>query len=167
MNKKLIVIVIVIVILPLAWYLVSPIWRVKTANEPSPLDSMKVEDNFETMDEATRSQFEKETQMKMTEIMIMEDEMPKAQIAASGDFKPRAHDVAGNALLIQEGDKKIVRFENFNTINGPDLHIYLSSDLGVKDYIDLGKIKATQGNVNYDVPAGTDTNKYKYVLVWC
>ena len=52
-------------------------------------------------------------------------------------------------------------------MNGPDLHIYLSADLDAKDYVDLGAIKATKGNVNYDVPAATDTEKYRYVLVWC
>jgi len=33
--------------------------------------------------------------------------------------------------------------------------------------IDLGEIKATKGNVNYDIPEGTDLEKYNKVLVWC
>ena len=63
--------------------------------------------------------------------------------------------------------KRILRFEDFETINGPELHIYLSSELGDERFIDLGKIKATKGNVNYDIPAGIDTSKYNKVLVWC
>jgi hypothetical protein len=60
-----------------------------------------------------------------------------------------------------------LRFENFETINGPKLHIYLASDLSADDYIDLGEIKATKGNVNYEIPDGTDLEKYNKVLVWC
>ncbi len=63
--------------------------------------------------------------------------------------------------------QKIVRFENLKTINGPDLRIYLSADLGADDYVDLGEIRATEGNVNYTVPAGTDISKYKNLLIWC
>lgn len=70
-------------------------------------------------------------------------------------------------MLIEDDNKKIVRFEDFETINGPDLHIYLSADLEANDYVDLGQIKATKGNVNYDVPVGADTLKYNKVLVWC
>ena len=44
----------------------------------------------------------------------------------------------------------------------------LKSSIGLrsKGYIDLGKIKATKDNVNYDVPESVDTNKYNKVLVW-
>ena len=55
----------------------------------------------------------------------------------------------------------------YETINGPNLHIYLSADLEANDYIDLGKIKATKGNVNYMVDHSIDTEKYNKVLVWC
>ena len=91
----------------------------------------------------------------------------KSRTIFQGDFKPMAHEVEGKALLIESDGKKIIRFEDFNTINGPDLYIYLSSGLGNEDFVDLGRIKATKGDVNYDVPEGTDTSKYKHVLVWC
>ena len=57
--------------------------------------------------------------------------------------------------------------ENFETINGPDLFIYLSKDLTNKDFVNLGEIKATKGNVNYEVNSSIDTTQYKNVLVWC
>ena len=77
------------------------------------------------------------------------------------------HEVEGKAILIETDGEKILRFEDFDTINGPDLRIYLSSDLGDDDFVELGKIKATKGNVNYEVPGDVDISKYKYVLVWC
>ena len=80
---------------------------------------------------------------------------------------PRAHEVAGKALLISSGGGKILRFEDFETVNGPNLHIYLSTDLGDDDYIDLGEIRATKGNVNYEIDPAIDIQKYNKVLVWC
>ena len=82
-------------------------------------------------------------------------------------FQASAHDVSGKALLIEAEGKKVLRFEDFETINGPDLRIYLATDREATDIIDLGEIKATKGDVNYDIPEGTDIGKYRYVLVWC
>jgi len=90
-----------------------------------------------------------------------------AQIIAQGAFKPRAHDVAGIAKLIKHDGKTVLRFEDFETINGPKLHIYLASDLDAKDFVDLGPIRATKGNVNYDLDPSIDTDKYNKVFVWC
>ena len=98
----------------------------------------------------------------------MDDKMPLAKIISEGAFVESAHHVNGKALIIEEEDgSKILRFEDFDTINGPNLHIYLSNSLGNDDFIDLGNIRATKGNVNYDVPQGTDLEKYDKVLVWC
>jgi len=93
--------------------------------------------------------------------------MTNATILAQGAFVPVEHEVAGQALLISDGEKTILRFENFETINGPDLRIYLSTSTGIDDFIDLGPIQATKGNVNYELDPSIDTTKYKYVLVWC
>ncbi|PIQ77193.1 hypothetical protein COV82_05905 [Candidatus Peregrinibacteria bacterium CG11_big_fil_rev_8_21_14_0_20_46_8] len=89
------------------------------------------------------------------------------QVIASANFQRSVYDVEGKAILIQDGDSKILRFENFNTANGPLLKVYLSASKSAGDYIDLGKLKATKGNVNYTLPAGTDTDKYNHVLIWC
>ena len=134
--------------------------------EASPL---QINDDMDTMTAAEKEQFEKEVVQAKEKVMIMDDQMDtgKAALLAQGEFKPRAHEVMGKALLIKTGDSKVLRFEDFETINGPDLHIWLASSLGDEDYVDLGPIKATKGNVNYDVPSDVDTNKYDKVLVWC
>jgi len=36
-----------------------------------------------------------------------------------------------------------------------------------KDFINLGEIKATKGDVNYDVDSSIDISQYNHVLVWC
>ena len=136
-----------------------------------PLDeapALKVKDAMDTMDDATKAEFEKQVKAMEDVILSMDDSMPLTpSLIAEGTFKARAHSVEGTAKLIEVGDKKVLRFEDFNTINGPNLHIYLASDLSSDDIIDLGKIKATKGNVNYDISQDIDTNRYNKVLVWC
>lgn len=78
-----------------------------------------------------------------------------------------AHPASGTVSLLQRDNDVVVRYENFKTINGPDLRVYLSTDLGATEFVDLGPLKATEGNVNYSVPPGTDLKKYRYALVWC
>ena len=77
------------------------------------------------------------------------------------------HPASGTALIVEAEGKQYIRYENFKTINGPDIYVYLAKDLDAKDYVNLGKVKATEGNINYEIPAGTNPTDYKYVLTWC
>ena len=77
------------------------------------------------------------------------------------------HPASGTVRIIETGDKLFVRYENFKTINGPDLLVYLAKDLKAKEFVSLGKLKATEGNINYEIPQGTNIQEYPYVLVWC
>lgn len=79
----------------------------------------------------------------------------------------KAHPASGSVLVLQSGTETILRYENFKTINGPDLKVYLSTNLKASEFVDLGILKATEGSVNYTIPAGTDLQKYHYALVWC
>jgi hypothetical protein len=79
----------------------------------------------------------------------------------------KTHPASGEVRIVVNETGTYVRYENFKTLNGPDLFVYLANDLEVKDYISLGELRATEGNVNYLLPAGTDITKYKYVIVWC
>jgi len=157
-----------LIILPVAYYLISPLWKVVELQDKSPLSKLQVNDRMDLMTDSEKEQFEREVREASNSIVIMSDNMPgAARVLTQGIFKARAHNVAGTALLIDDGNTKILRFENFETINGPNLHIYLASSLGEEDFIDLGEIKATKGNVNYDISAEIDIKKYNKVLVWC
>jgi Electron transfer DM13 len=78
------------------------------------------------------------------------------------------HNAEGIAKVIplQDGSS-ILRLENLHVTNGPDLYVYLSPDKSASDFIDIGKLKANNGNQNYEIPAGTDISKYDTVLIWC
>jgi len=88
-------------------------------------------------------------------------------ILSQGRLIPSAHEVEGQALIIESDGKKYLRFENLDTINGPDLKIYLSANLKAKDFVDLREIKATKGNVNYKLSTDIEIEKYNKALIWC
>lgn len=79
------------------------------------------------------------------------------------------HNAEGEAKVIpfQDGDSNILRLENLRVTNGPDLYVYLATDKTASDFVNIGKLKANNGNQNYDIPAGTDLTKYDTVLIWC
>jgi hypothetical protein len=153
---------VIVVILGLGWYFISPLFNTLEVDEESPLDRL------DGMSSSERAEFDAAVDEMKDVVKEMDDSMGGGAVLLSeGEFKPRAHSVMGKALLIEEDGKKIIRFEDFDTVNGPNLHIYLSSDLGADDFVDLGEIRATKGNVNYELPDGVDTEKYDKVLVWC
>ena len=88
----------------------------------------------------------------------------------TGMFVSRDHPTSGNAIVLGDGSgQRFVRFESFETDNGPDLNVYLvnSAAGGVDDFVDLGNLKGNIGDQNYEIPAGVDLAVYDTVLIWC
>jgi hypothetical protein len=78
------------------------------------------------------------------------------------------HDAQGDAYTIPlEDGSNVLRLENFQSTNGPDLFVYLSTDENTSEFINLGALKANNGNQNYEIPDDTDLDKYNKVLIWC
>lgn len=85
------------------------------------------------------------------------------------------HGAEGSATIYQLPDgARVLRFEDFRSKNGPDLHVYLSKEaptstfagLGA-DEIHLGALKGNVGNQNYEVPADVDLSQYRSVVIYC
>jgi hypothetical protein len=78
------------------------------------------------------------------------------------------HNADGMAKVIplQDGSN-ILRLENLQVTNGPDLYVYLATDKSASDFVSLGKLKANNGNQNYNIPSETDLTKYDTALIWC
>ncbi len=173
MLKKTLFLCSIIIMLAIAYYLISPLFRTIEVDQASPLEGS----HSNQTDPNQHSQVPEEVKTEEAGNDIVEDsktsqntleELPDLpKVIMQGNFAPQAHEVQGKALLIQDQDSQILRFEDFETVNGPNLHIYLSSSLDASDYIDLGEIKATKGNVNYKLADNIDTTKYDKVLVWC
>lgn len=98
------------------------------------------------------------------------------QSLATGQFHSVAHEGRGVATLYRLPDnKQVLRLTQFQTSNGPELHLYLvaAGDASDSDavkkagFLDLGALKGNQGDQNYDLPANVDLAKYRAVTVWC
>jgi len=77
------------------------------------------------------------------------------------------HSASGNVRVLESDGKKYIRYENFKTINGPDIYVYLAKDLEAKEFVSLGRVKGTEGNINYEIPKEISVADYSYVLTWC
>ena len=78
------------------------------------------------------------------------------------------HDAQGDAYTIPlEDGNNVLRLENFQSTNGPDLYVYLATDDNASEFINLGELKANKGNQNYEIPDDADLTKYNKVLIWC
>jgi hypothetical protein len=97
--------------------------------------------------------------------------IPEAeQIVTTGPFPivdTPAHPASGSVRVIETADETIIRFENYEGTNGPDLYVYLANDLEANNFVDLGRAKGNRGNINYTVPDDMNIADYQYVMVWC
>ena len=88
-----------------------------------------------------------------------------------GMFIDRAHPTTGVAKIITDGNRRFLRLEDFETDNGPDLNVYLTTtgpDGGVgDDPIDLGNLKGNIGDQNYELGPEVDLDRYTTVFIWC
>ena len=104
---------------------------------------------------------------------IEDGDMAEApEVIAQGSFSGAGrYDVSGQAELIRLDDgSHVVRLENLDSDNGPDLEVWLvrrtSGDVG-RGGVSLGQLKSTRGNQNYTVPATVDVSAFAGVSIWC
>ncbi len=101
----------------------------------------------------------------------MEDETPQVVTEYEGSFESDAHPTSGRAIVLGNGTgQRFLRFEDFETDNGPDLNVYLVSSAAenvTDDFVDLGDLAGNIGSQNYEIPAGLDLDVYDRVVIWC
>ncbi|MFJ6386902.1 DM13 domain-containing protein [Streptomyces sp. NPDC091972] len=98
---------------------------------------------------------------------------------ASGDLISHEHATKGTVKLVRLADgSHVVRLENLDTSNGPDLRVWLT-DAPVKEgsagwrvfddgkHVSLGKLKGNKGSQNYTVPGDVDPSAFTSVSIWC
>ena len=138
-TKQIIISVIAVVILGVGYYAISPLFIHTRVDEALP----------------------QAVQMPTT-IQVSKDAGRAATVLGTS-----GHPASGTAKIVTAGGKTYLRYENFKTINGPDLYVYLAKDLNAKEYVSLGKVRATEGNINYEIPSNINLNDYPYALTWC
>ena len=104
------------------------------------------------------------TMENSAEIVVEEAEGVNTVLFA-GDFVAASHPTSGMATVSSDGST--LNFTNFKTDNGPKLLVYLSTDIGAQDFVNLGDLKGIEGDYSYAIPEGTDIGKYKIVDIWC
>jgi hypothetical protein len=194
-RKKAIIIGIVIAAaaIPLGIYTALPLFINTEINEPLPTVSngnndaaaMQQFKDFMEMTEEERiekgqqlSNEEREMIMKaaaQTNGTIVNEEMnttgEETSTAYAGAFvgvNDGIHNAEGQAKVIKLSDgSNFLRLEDFRSTNGPDLYVYLSTDKGNSDFVNLGRLKGNVGDQNYKIPDGTDLSRYDTALIWC
>lgn len=184
--KKLAIIIglIAAVAIPLGIYTISPLFISTVVNEPIPNTTAEKLEEFMAMTEGQR--LEKAQQMTSEE----KDLMMKAAADTNGSsvnenmtvtmkqalfvgtfvgVNDGIHNAEGMAKVIplEGGTSRILRLENFEATNGPDLYVYLATDKSASDFVNLGRLKGNIGNQNYEITEGTDLSKYDTALIWC
>lgn len=138
----------------IAWYALSPLLRTTVVDDALPVSAPEMPQAPESSPKATG-----EPDSNQSTVPVLSTAFPVVDTPS--------HPASGTVRIVQGADETIVRYENYKTINGPDLKIYLAKDLEAKEYIDLGPLKGTEGNINYSVPKNVDVSEYRYVLTWC
>jgi len=189
--KKLLISIGAVVVLAVAWYLISPLFFDSIVDEQLPVstsglteaEKMKVEEiesltpsQVEAMPEAERMKAKREMEelgQKMPDKVADERMDSQPTVERTGTFRDadNFHRGSGNATIYVLPDgKRVLRFEDFTVTNGPALSVYLvrSADGNVDSgFLDLGKLKGNKGNQNYEIPANIDLRSYGSVIIRC
>lgn len=153
--------------IPLAWYLLSPLFIDRVVQEQLP----SVPSAATASMEAAMAEPDKQMDEPMPE-----GETEGMRILAQGEFYDLAHQGRGTATIYQLSDgSRVLRFEDFEVLNGPDLHVWLVPDDPVPDtigreferYAELGPLKGNIGSQNYDLPAELKLEDFRSVVIWC
>jgi hypothetical protein len=100
-------------------------------------------------------------------------------ILARGQLITHEHDSSGSVVVLELPDgSRVLRLEDLNTTNGPDLHIWITDapviggrdGWGVLDdgrYVDLGELEGNIGSSNYPLPPEVDIAELSSVSIWC
>ena len=172
-----IAIVVLIPVVAIAWWLISPVFLSKTVEEEFPISHTAL-----VPAGMTRSQVE-DVMASMAKVdSTMKEPMPammaEATALRTGEFRDadRFHKGEGIATIYRLSDgSHVLRVESFKVTNGPDLHVVLTShpDPSTQDqvhqegFLDLGKLKGNIGNQNYSIPAGADLSRLNAVVIYC
>ena len=138
MKKSLIVLIVIILVI-VGYWLVSPFFINKKVSESLPIQKT----------------------LNTTSPVI---EIKKGQFTGFD----KVHTGSGTARIVSVEGKNYIRFdEDFNVSNGPDLYVGLGENGKYIKGSELGKLKGNIGSQNYELPLGVDPNTVKEVWVWC
>lgn len=162
-----------LIALAVAWWLGSPLFLVRMVDEAPPMAA------GEMGKESMGGAMQKDTAVPMSAAaegaMASNAAEPATEqpmmSGLSGAFRDAdsLHKASGTAKVIEVAPGQLVlRFEDFNVTNGPDLFVVLTRPgAPARDGVRLGALKGSQGSQNYEIPAGVDLTDLSRVVIWC
>lgn len=167
-------------VLAFAWYLGSPLFLNTTVIEEFPRAAgAEIPDDM-TIEEVEAKMFEAAEATVTPAAESMPDDGTSDPVALfTGSFAgaDSRHQGSGNATVYELADgSTVLRFENLDVTNGPDLHVILSpvadpetrEDVSTPGYVDLGSLKGNRGDQNYDIPTEVDLTSGDWtVVIYC
>jgi len=175
-RRLLAILIAAAIVLPVAWYLGSPLFVNKNVNEAFPMSA-----NATVPAGMTHQQVEDRMAQAAKIDTTMAEAMPSGTVSpvivSQGTFVngDSFHKGEGTATVVRVGQDVLVRLDPFKVTNGPALHVYLSghtaprnsAELHDSGALDLGTLRGNIGGQNYPIPAGTDLSKYHSVVIYC
>ncbi|TAJ21091.1 MAG: hypothetical protein EPO65_02090 [Dehalococcoidia bacterium] len=155
-------------LVPLGDYLVAPLWKRSALEEVSPLDAAY----WDFQPRAVLERDPKAPPPPVPAVPPAAGSTTSARVISRGEWKGADdfHFARGRALIVEAAPGEyVLRLEGFSVRNGPDLFVLLSPTTdGARDgALKLGRLKATDGSFNYEIPLGTDIEAFKSAMVWC
>ena len=184
-HKPLTAVIAAIIIIPglaLAWWLGSPLFIDKTVDEdfPALMNAVVPESMDMVQANATMESVMDDQNMVEEDMMEAMGEMLAPEAVKFGQFRDgdSFHQGSGDATIYNLGtDGFVLRFEDLNVINGPDLRVLLTThadpmgrgDVHADDvtYVELGKLKGNIGNQNYPIPNDVNVDEQHSVVIYC
>ena len=148
----------------LGWYLGSPLFLRSYANEALPIAAVAPVVAAPAVNAAA-------TAVAVAPAAAVPVAAPRDLAKGELQYVDSIHNGKGEVRLVEIGASRFLRFESVAISNAPDIHVYLSKDVGGR-YVEatslyLGALKVTNGSFNYELPAGTDLAQFKSVVLWC
>ena len=145
-----VLVLVVLAVLPVAWYLGSPLVLNQTVNEALP--------------SAPAAQ--------------VGEAAAGATALRSGQFTAidGLHRGDGTATVYRQPDGTFVlRLDPFKVTNGPDLYVYLSAEPAPTDgaqlrqagALEVARLKGNVGSQNYALPTNIDLSQFRSVVIYC
>jgi hypothetical protein len=160
-----------IVGVPLAWYLASPIWIRTSLVEAGPTAAQSAAPSPSVA--ATTAPTAEPSRSATPTASPTPEPTPFVPVTvASGEFEgtDEFHFGSGTASIIEvEPGRYHLRLDDFSVRNGPDLYVYLSTDADdyADDALEVGLLKATDGSFGYDLPEGFEPAGFRSAIIWC
>jgi hypothetical protein len=155
-------VVVLAVAIPVVDHVVSPLW-----NGSVPQDGEVISPQDDPSSAATNTLTPEHTDSSRAtpESVFIRQVVLQGEFTGADDF----HFGRGKVLVIETlPGAYMLQFEDFSVRNGPGLFVYLSPSARerAEGFIELGRLKATDGAFGYEIPVGTDVSRFRSAIIW-